>query len=45
LLILIREFKQGRILFARLDHGADIIGLPLKRVPDPSTGLNLWGKE
>jgi predicted DNA-binding protein with PD1-like motif len=25
LLIMIREFKQGRIFFARLDHGADII--------------------
>jgi uncharacterized protein len=25
-LMLIRDFKQGRILFARLDHGADIIG-------------------
>ena len=80
---MIREFKQGRIFFARLDHGADIIsqitnahavlsdrtgrtfgghlttgtifaaelflqelsGLPLKRVPDSITGLNLWGKE
>ncbi|MFA6371216.1 MAG: PPC domain-containing DNA-binding protein [Methanothrix sp.] len=25
-LMLIRDFRQGRILFARLDHGADIIG-------------------
>lgn len=25
MLIMIREFKQGRIFFARLDHGADII--------------------
>ncbi|MFZ3149766.1 MAG: PPC domain-containing DNA-binding protein [Methanothrix sp.] len=24
--MLIRDFRQGRILFARLDHGADIIG-------------------